>query len=170
MTKTDPSKSHLHARNRMHWAAGKQASFTPPKRTHAHPELSMIDGKRHKGQQSAGLHLDRTRVLLHHLDLEMELTQSDLFHSHCNIQYRSANVLKGQSLNGFPVSPSLFNLRFVIHHHDLTVSNFLSPSIWRRDPMWMWMTRAFILSPFADQHSRQCEGISPWKAPLRGKW
>lgn len=31
-------------------------------------QLSVIDGERHKGQQSAGLRLDRTRLLLHHLD------------------------------------------------------------------------------------------------------
>lgn len=41
--------------------------------------------------------------------------------------------------------------------------------MWKRDPMWLWVTHAFILSPFADQHSRQCDGISPWKATLQGK-
>lgn len=34
----------------------------------ARKQLDMIDGERHKGQQSAGLRLDRTRLLLHHLD------------------------------------------------------------------------------------------------------
>lgn len=45
-------------------------SHTSAPNTHAHAcphARSMIDGKRHKGQQSAGLHLDRTRLLLHHL-------------------------------------------------------------------------------------------------------
>ena len=29
----------------------------------------------------------------------------------------------------------------------LFFSYFLSSGMWRRDPMWLWMTRAFILSP-----------------------
>lgn len=58
----------------------------------------------------------------------------------------------------------------VVHCHNLTASHVPSSSMWRRDPMWLWVTRAFILSPFADQHSRQCDGISPWKATLQGKW
>lgn len=47
---------------------GTQRSILQHRHTLTHTQLSMIDGKRHKGQQSAGLHLDRTRLLLHHLD------------------------------------------------------------------------------------------------------
>lgn len=46
-------------------ALHKQA---PPVHVHTRKQLSVIDGERHKGQQSAGLRLDRTRLLLHHLD------------------------------------------------------------------------------------------------------
>lgn len=54
-----------------HRLACRQVSSNACTHTHirTHTSISMIDGKRHKGQQSAGLHLDKTRVLLHHLDL-----------------------------------------------------------------------------------------------------
>lgn len=58
------SRSHAHIR--VHKLTRKQSK--PRRLTHKHSRLSMIDGERHKGQQSAGLHLDRTRLLLHHLD------------------------------------------------------------------------------------------------------
>ncbi len=85
---------HLHTHIQMHRLARKQASFTTGAhtyiQTHTHTQLSMIDGKRHKGQQSAGLHLDRTRVLLHHLDLGDGADPKRSFPQslHCNIQYR----------------------------------------------------------------------------------
>lgn len=47
---------------------GTQTSILQHRHTLTLTQLSMIDGKRHKGQQSAGLHLDRTQLLLHHLD------------------------------------------------------------------------------------------------------
>ena len=86
---------HLHAHILMHKVAHKQASLTRDTRTYT--LLGMIDRKRHKGQQSAGLHLDRTRVLLHHLDLRDGADPNRSFPQslHCNIQCRSATVLKG---------------------------------------------------------------------------
>lgn len=85
---------HLHAHIQMHQLACKQALFTTATQTHT--LLGMIDGKRHKGQQSAGLHLDRTWVILHHLDLGDGADPNRSFPQplHCNIQYRSAIVLK----------------------------------------------------------------------------
>lgn len=62
-TKAAPSVSPPPAR-----ARPNAKSRTSTSNIHTHPHArSMIDGKRHKGQQSAGLHLDRTRLLLHHL-------------------------------------------------------------------------------------------------------
>lgn len=80
-----------------HWRTHTRMHACTNTHTHTHIQPGMIDGKRHKGQQSAGLHLDRTRVLLHHLDLGDGADPNRSFPQplHCNIQYRSANVLKG---------------------------------------------------------------------------
>lgn len=101
---------------------------------------------------------------------EIELTHTDHLHSGWNIQHRSAIVSKSCSLKELPVSLCLFNLHFVIHRHDLSGSRSPSSSMWRRAPMRLWMTHGFIAFPFANQHSRPGEGISSWKATLRGKW
>lgn len=81
--------------------------------THTHARTlthrSMIDGKRHKGQQSAGLHLDRTRLLLHHLGLgDRADPHWSPLHTRWNIQHRSAIVAQGSGFKELPVSPALY--------------------------------------------------------------
>lgn len=134
MSRTDCSFSQLNDKNKSFKAslvhmrvqlACKQALLAAD--THIHILLSMIDGKRHKGQQSAGLHLDRTRILLHHLDLEDGADPNGSFPQslHYNVQYRSATVLKGYSSSWPPVSPLLSAMSC-----EVTTRMLLTFSIW----------------------------------------
>lgn len=161
----EPPPLHAHAPN----APGGMQTATLPFPTHTLTRSTharcMIDGKRHKGQQSAGLHLDRTRLLLHHLGFG---DRADPYRSFPQSLVYPAQV--SDCFKELPVSPALFNLHTVIHCHDLVCSRSPSSSMWKRAPMWLWMTHAFISFPFADQHSRHGDGISRWKATLRGTW
>lgn len=153
-----PERARPNVPGGMQTATPLRPTRTLARATHAR---RMTDGKRHKGQQSAGLHLDRTRLLLHHLGFR---DGTDPHRSSPQLLEYPAQV--SDCFKELPVSPALFNLHSVIHCRDPTASS----SMWRRAPMWLWMTLAFISFPFADQHSCHDDGISRWKATLKGKW